>query len=101
MQPTQSADEITVEFERHGDGQPLLLLHGGMAPRQYWRPAIPQFEEYAAVVPQRPGFGTCLDDPAETSADEVVEREARYVRALVDAVDGEPVLLGHSFGALT
>lgn len=38
---------------------------------------------------------------AVASADEVVAREARYVRALVDAVDGEPVLLGHSFGALT
>ena len=101
MQPTQSADEITVEFERHGDGQPLLLLHGGMAPTEYWRPVIPEFEGYGAVVPKRPGFGTCLDSPGETSADEVLDREVRYVRALADAVDGDPVLFGHSYGALT
>jgi pimeloyl-ACP methyl ester carboxylesterase len=101
MPTTVTADDVDARYDRHGDGQPLLLLHGGIAPRQYWRPAIPHFEEYAAVVPQRPGFGTCLDDPAETSADEVVAREAWYVRALVDAVGGEPVLLGHSFGALT
>ncbi|WP_336330303.1 alpha/beta fold hydrolase [Haloarcula sp. CGMCC 1.2071] len=101
MQPTQSADETEVEFERYGDGQPLLLLHGGMAPTEYWGPVIPEFEGYGAVVPQRPGFGTCLDSPAETSADEVLDREVQYVQTLADAVDGEPILFGHSYGALT
>ncbi|AJF26042.1 hydrolase [Haloarcula sp. CBA1115] len=101
MQPTQSVDEIEFEFERYGDGQPLLLLHGGMAPTEYWNPVIARFEEYGAVVPQRPGFGTCLDSPAETNADEVLDREVRYVRALADAVDGDPILFGHSYGALT
>jgi pimeloyl-ACP methyl ester carboxylesterase len=101
MQPTQSAAEIDVEFERYGDGQPLLLLHGGMAPTEYWNPVIAEFDGYGAVVPQRPGFGTCLDSPAETSADEVLDREVRYVQALADAVDGDPILFGHSYGALT
>ena len=101
MPTTVTADDVDVTYERHGEGQPLILLHGGMAPREYWTPVIPHFENYAAIVPQRPGLGTCLDDPSETSAGEVVEREAQYVRTLVDAVDREPVLLGHSFGALT
>jgi pimeloyl-ACP methyl ester carboxylesterase len=104
MATTQFADGKAIAYERHGDGQPLVLLHGGMAPRQYWTPVLPQFEEYGAVVPQRPGFGTCLDDPAETSADEVLDREVQYVRTLVDAVDTvdeDPILFGHSFGALT
>ncbi|WP_440008644.1 alpha/beta fold hydrolase [Halomicrococcus sp. SG-WS-1] len=101
MQTRQSADGTELSYERHGDGRPLILLHGGMAPREYWNPVIPHFEEYAAIVPQRPGFGTRLDDPAETSADEVLERETRDVRTLVDAVDGDPVLFGHSYGALT
>ncbi|WP_135820109.1 alpha/beta fold hydrolase [Halostella litorea] len=101
MQRTQSTNGIEVAYERRGDGHPLVLLHGGMAPREYWNPVVPAFEGYGAVVPQRPGFGTCLDDPAETSAAEVLEREAEYARALVEAVDGDPVLLGHSYGALT
>jgi len=101
MHTTETADGTTVRYERRGTGQPLILLHGGMAPREYWDPVVPHFDAYAAVVPQRPGFGTCLDDPAETSADEVLDREVGYVRALVDAVDGEPVLFGHSYGALT
>lgn len=101
MRTTQSPNGTEIVYERHGDGQPLIFLHGGMAPRQYWNPVLPHFEEYAAVIPQRPGFGTCLDDPEETRADEVLNRETRYVRTLVDAVDGEPILFGHSFGALT
>jgi pimeloyl-ACP methyl ester carboxylesterase len=101
MQTTQSIDEMASDYERHGDGQPLILLHGGMAPPQYWNPVIPHFEEYSAVVPQRPGFGTCLDDLEEINAGDVLDREIRYVRTLIDAVDGEPILFGHSYGALT
>ncbi|WP_415378944.1 alpha/beta fold hydrolase [Halosimplex sp. TS25] len=101
MQTTQTADGTEIEYEIHGDGQPLICLHGGMAPREYWQPVIPHFEEYAVVVPQRPGFGTCLDSLDETGPEEVLTREVEYVRALVDAVDGTPILLGHSFGALT
>lgn len=101
MVTTQSTDGIELAYERHGDGQPLIFFHGGMAPRQYWNPVLPHFGEYAAVVPQRPGFGTCLDDLKETSADEVLDRETQYVRTLANAVDGEPILFGHSYGALT
>jgi len=101
METKQPADGTEVAYERHGDGQPLILLHGGMAPQEYWNPVIPHFEGYAAVIPQRPGFGTCLDDPGKTSADEVLERESKYVRTLVDAVEGDPILFGHSYGALT
>lgn len=98
MVTTQSVDGTEIVYKRHGDGQPLIFLHGGMAPRQYWHPVLPYFEEYGAVIPQRPGFGTCLEDPAETSAD---DREVQYVRTLADAVDGDPILFGHSYGALT
>jgi pimeloyl-ACP methyl ester carboxylesterase len=101
MPATHSADGTAIEYERHGDGQPLLLLHGGMAPQEYWQRVIPHLDGYSAVVPQRPGFGTCLDDPAETSAEEVLTRETKYVQALASAVDGDPIVFGHSFGALT
>jgi pimeloyl-ACP methyl ester carboxylesterase len=101
MQSTQSSNGTELEYESYGEGQPLLLLHGGMAPREYWTPVLPHFGDYTAIVPQRPGFGTCLDDEAETSASEVLHRETRYVCDLAEAVDGDPILLGHSFGALT
>ncbi|ARS90254.1 alpha/beta fold hydrolase [Natrarchaeobaculum aegyptiacum] len=101
MQSTRSEDGTGIVYEQTGDGQPLVLLHGGMAPRAYWDPVLPHLESYAAIVPQRPGFGTCLDHPAETSANGVLEREVAYVRRFVDDLEGEPVLFGHSYGALT
>ena len=101
MQPKRFDDDPVPAYERHGDGHPMILLHGGMAPPAYWTPILPQLAEYAAVVPQRPGFGTCLDDPAATSADELIAREATSVRALVEEFDDDPILFGHSFGALT
>lgn len=101
MQTVQSMEGVEVAYEQYGDGQSLLLLHGGMAPQEYWNSVIPHFDEFAAVVPQRPGFGTCLDNPAETSPEEILQREIEYVRTLVKAVDDDPILLGHSYGALT
>ena len=101
MVPTQSTAGTDSNYDRHGDGSPIILLHGGMAPREYWLPVLPEFDSYASIVPHRPGFGTCLDDPDETTADEVLEREAEYVRRLADEIEGEPILFGHSFGALT
>lgn len=101
MPMTQSADGADVTYERRGDGQPLILLHGGMAPREYWNAVVPYFDDFGAVLPRRPGFGTCLDSLETTSAADVLDRETEYVRSLVDAVDGKPILFGHSFGALT
>ncbi|WP_254521704.1 alpha/beta fold hydrolase [Natrinema caseinilyticum] len=101
MQVTQSAAGTELTYERRGDGQPLILLHGGMAPREYWSAVVPHFDDFGVVLPQRPGFGTCLDDPETTSAAEVLDRETTDVQTLVDAVDGDPILFGHSFGALT
>lgn len=104
MPTTTTTTEPEIAYDRYGDadGRPLVLLHGGMAPRAYWDPVVPHFEaEYDVVIPERPGFGTCRDDPAETSAEAVLAREKRYVRALRAELDRDPILFGHSYGALT
>jgi len=105
MPVTRPTDETGIEYETYGDGQPLILLHGGMAPREYWQPVIPQLDDYAAVVPQRVGFGTRPDALDETGPDEVLDREVADVLALAEEAgeeyDAAPVLFGHSFGALT
>jgi pimeloyl-ACP methyl ester carboxylesterase len=95
MQTVTSADGTRIAYERHGDGPPMILLHGGSAP-QYWQPVVPRFaEDYTVVVPHRRGVGESGDSD-EYSLDSGVED----VRAVVDAVDGEPVMFGHSFGGL-
>lgn len=95
MQTVTSADGISIAFERHGEGPPLILLHGGSAP-QYWKPVVPRFaEDYTVIIPHRRGVGKS-DDSEEYS----LARGVEDIRAVIDAVDGAPILFGHSFGGL-
>ena len=95
MQTVASADGTSIAFERHGAGPPLLLLHGGSAP-QYWKPIVPRLaDNYTVVVPHRRGVGESGD-----TAEYTLDRGVEDIRAVVDAVEGTPVLFGHSFGGL-
>ncbi|OYR58456.1 alpha/beta fold hydrolase [Halorubrum halodurans] len=95
MQTVTSADGTSIAFERHGEGPPVILLHGGSSP-EYWKPIVPRFaDDHTVIVPHRRGVGES-GDSAEYSLDRGVED----VRAVIDAVDGSPVLFGHSFGGL-
>lgn len=97
MQTVVSTDGTRIAYDTHGDGPPLLLLHGG-GTRRYWDPIVPRFEEaYTVVVPDRRGRG----DSGRGDRDEYgLEREVEDTRAVVDAIDGEPIPFGHSFGGL-
>ncbi|MDS0282760.1 alpha/beta fold hydrolase [Haloarcula onubensis] len=95
MQTVTSADGTSIAYERHGDGRPLVLLHGGSAPA-YWQPVVPCLaDEYSVVVPHRRGVGASGDSD-EYSLDRGVED----VQAVVEAVGGDVTLFGHSFGGL-
>jgi pimeloyl-ACP methyl ester carboxylesterase len=95
MQQVTSADGTRIAYERRGEGPPLVLLHGGDTHR-FWDPIVPRFvDEYAVVTPDRRGRGESGDREAYA-----IDREVEDARAVVDAVDGDPILFGHSFGGL-
>jgi len=95
MQTVTSADGTRIAYEQRGDGPPLVLLHGGGTHR-YWDPVVPRFaDDYTVVTPDRRGRGESGD-----SDDYAVQREVEDARAVVDAVGGDPVVVGHSFGGL-
>jgi len=97
MQTVTSADGTRIAYERHGEGEgpPLILLHGG-GTRHYWKPIVPRFaEDFTVITPDRRGRGDSGD-----SDEYSIEREVEDARAVIEAVDGDPILFGHSFGGL-
>lgn len=95
MQTVTSADGTSIAYEQHGEGPPLILLHGGST-RHYWKPLIPRFsDDFTVVLPDRRGRGDSGDNDEYS-----IECEVEDARAVIDAVDGDPVLFGHSFGGL-
>jgi len=96
MQTVTSADGTEIAYETHGDGPPLVCLHGD-ATHEYWDPIVPRFAaEYTVVTPDRRARGDSGDHEYVYS----LEREVEDVLAVLDSIEGAPVLFGHSFGGL-
>lgn len=94
MQTVTAADGTRTEYEVHGEGPPLVLLYGGGG-RRFWDPIVPAFsDDYTVVVPER----RVHDADASTAG--YIDREVADAEAVVEAVDGDPVVFGHSFGGL-
>ncbi|ERH06095.1 MAG: putative hydrolase or acyltransferases (alpha/beta hydrolase superfamily), partial [Halonotius sp. J07HN4] len=86
METVTAADGTDIAFERHGEGPPLIAVHGSAASGESLGPLVAQLAaEYTVVVPDRRGRGAS-DDGDDYSLD----REIEDLQAVVDAVDGEP-----------
>lgn len=96
MQTTVSTDGTNIGYETTGNGDPLVLVHGGSTTKESWRDLVPHLaDDYEVVTYDRRGRGDSGD------ADEYsLDREVADLRAVVDAVDGGPAVFGHSFGGL-
>ena len=52
--------------ERHGEGPPLVLVHGYVGDRRMWRPQIDELSDELTVVAwDAPGFGDSSDPPED------------------------------------
>ena len=84
-------------YEEHGDGEPLVLLHGGLVDARFFEPNLePLAERFHVYTPERRGHGHTadVDGPItyQLMADDTI--------AFLDAVIGGPAdLVGHSDGA--
>jgi pimeloyl-ACP methyl ester carboxylesterase len=93
----RSRDGTKLGCEVVGDGPPLLAIHGSTADRHRFdavRGALAQ--SFRLHLMDRRGRGLSSD---ENAGDYSMEREAEDIRAVVDAIGGESVLvLSHSYG---
>ena len=90
------ANGLRFYYEVHGEGEPLLLVHGGTATSRDWASHLPAFTEHFQVfTPDSRGHGR-TDNPAGELDYRVM---ADDVAALVDALGLQrPLVLGYSDG---
>lgn len=96
MQTVTSADGTEIAYREAGEGPPLVLVHGGGLGDSLWTHLRPHLvSETTVVAPQRRGHGQSGDYAAYS-----LDREVEDIRTVIQAIDGTPVLFGHSFGGL-
>src|SRR4051794_11556022 len=89
--------EVRTWYDEHGDGEPLVLLHGGLVDARWFEPNVgPLAERFHVYTPERRGQGHTpdVDGPItyQLMADDTI--------AFLDEVVREPAdLVGHSDGA--
>lgn len=95
MDTVESADGTTIAYDRHGDGPPVVCLHGTGVRRTMFQPLAAQTAGLTLVTPDRRGRGDSTD--TEPYA---FQREVEDVAALAATCEADPVLFGSSFGGL-
>jgi pimeloyl-ACP methyl ester carboxylesterase len=90
--------EVKTWYEQEGSGEPLVLLHGGMATNGLWAPQLPDFAaRFRVLAPERRGHGHTPDLPGPLSYDVMA---ADTIGFLETVVDGPAHLVGFSDGGI-
>lgn len=94
------ANGLKVFYERFGEGEPILLLHGfGGTGQSDWRHQIPVFSQsYEVIVPDLRGHGR-TDHPETITRPEFFQEATSDVVSLVSSLDLGPMhVCGFSMG---
>lgn len=74
---------VPTYYERHGSGEPLVLLHGGGGSVESWGAQIPALaEEFEVWVPERRGHGRTRDTDAPFSYPAMAEETVGFLEAV-------------------
>jgi pimeloyl-ACP methyl ester carboxylesterase len=85
-------------YEKHGSGEPLVLLHGGLVDARWWEPNLaPLAERFHVYIPERRGHGHTPDVPGPMTYQLMTDDTIAFLETVVgEAAD----LMGHSDGAV-
>lgn len=93
-----NAGGVRTYYETYGEGEPLVLLHGGLATAESWAMQIPALaERYRVYVPERRGHGRTPDVAGPMTYEMMAEDTAAFLDA---AGTGTAHLVGWSDGAV-
>jgi pimeloyl-ACP methyl ester carboxylesterase len=87
-----SVNGITVGYDDHGSGEPLVLVHGHPFDRSMWRPQVERFSRagWRVIAADLRGYGESTVVPGMTT----LETFARDIAGLLDHLGIERFVLG-------
>jgi len=97
--PKVKVNDIEMYYEVHGEGEPLVLLHGFTVSSQRWASVIPDFKEhFQLILPDMRGHGRSTN-PSDTCTH---RQSASDHYALLDHLQVDKFkAVGYSSGAMT
>src|SRR5689334_4483044 len=90
------ANDLNIYYEEHGQGKPLLLIHGGTLTAESWQPYLAAFaEHYRVITPDSRGHGRTTNPVGTMSYRLLADDMAAFVQALNLS---KPFIFGYSDG---
>src|SRR5215210_6188010 len=84
MPRSQPVDRFSLAYDRHGDGPPVVLLHGWPGMRTDYRALVPLLDGFDVVVPDLRGFGESDKHVADPGEHYSAAGQARSVTGLLE-----------------
>ena len=76
-------DGVSIHYEVHGRGEPLLLLHAGSLTAEMWQPYLAVFaEHYRVIAPDMRGHGRSDNPTGAMTYRQLADETVAFVRAL-------------------
>jgi len=90
------ANGLNIYYEEYGEGEPLILIHGGLATIEVWRSQLPTFgKHFRTIAPDSRGHGR-TDNPTGSFSYRLMAADlAAFIQALGLR---KPLIYGYSDG---
>jgi pimeloyl-ACP methyl ester carboxylesterase len=70
-------------YEEHGDGPPLILLHGGLSTSAQWKPVVPELADgFRVITPDARGHGRSANPAGQLTYAQLADDFAALISAL-------------------
>jgi pimeloyl-ACP methyl ester carboxylesterase len=77
------ANGATLHYEDHGEGAPLILIHGGLSSGADWDPVVPELAgDFRVITPDSRGHGRSTNPAGELSYARIADDVAALIAAL-------------------
>jgi len=94
-----AATGTRVRVLEHGEGRPVLFVHGGPNAASTWAPIVGRLPGIRALALDRPGCGLSESLPSASDGGRIWDAMVEVQAAAIEALGGGPVdVVGSSFG---